>query len=322
MQASEEGGCCPECSAQFLDAGEEMVCPSCGIVCAKEVAEYRRGRALVAADFTPQALGSYLGSADSTGRGRFSKGFSGTRSTFSYLKTVSDFVGRNDGTLFECVRMVERVCERLCLPNIVMARAVTIALKMLRSRTPGRRTTIAAISAFAIIASSRIGGGRSVSTREVIDAHRALGRSLRISSIIQLCLDSGVRIQPRSPEDYVGKVVAKLSAKTKTSWTEEAPSLVHTHLQDLRSLAVDILGRVPEESKAGHRPSALAATAVYAAELVLAARQGRARMVTQRDVAECGDAAEYTVREQYREIISPAIRRFGLLRPSPPQVPQ
>ena len=312
MQAFEDDGVCPQCSTRFLDAGDEMVCPSCGIVGDKEVAAFRRGQAPRASDFTPQALGSYLGSADPTARERFSRGFSGSRSTYAYLKTVSDFIGRNDGTLFECVRMVERVSERLGLTNVVMTRAVTIARRMLQSKRGGRRTTIAAISAFAIIASSRIGGGRSVAIREVIEAHRALGRNLRTASIIQLSLDSDVRIQPRSPEDYVNKVVARLAIRMKASQLQSSPLNLAAELQGLRDTAADILRMVPEESKAGHRPSALAATAVYAAEFVLAVREGRPRMVTQRDVGECGDAAEYTIREQFREIMLPAIRRSGL----------
>lgn len=318
MQASEDCGACPECSVQLLDLGDEMVCPSCGIVGEKQLSELGRGRVMAASDFTPQALGSYLGSWDIASRDRFSRGLSGNHSTFSYLKTVSDFAGRNDGTLFECVRMVERVCEGLSLPNVVMARAVTIARRMLASRT-GKRTTIAAISALAIIASSRVGGATTVGTREVVEAHRALGRSLSMSSIIQLSLDSEIRIQPRSPEDCLGRILGRLEARIHSRWAETQPMSLTSYMHELRSLSLEILGMVPEDCKAGHRPSALGATAVYAAEFVLAGRHCRPRLLTQRDVAECGDTAEYTVREQYREIVSPAIRRSGLAVKTPVQ---
>jgi transcription initiation factor TFIIIB Brf1 subunit/transcription initiation factor TFIIB len=303
---------------QLLDVGDEMVCPSCGIVGEKQLAEFGRDRALAASDFTPQALGSYLGSADPGSRERFSRGLSGSHSTFAYLKMVSDFAGRNDGTLFECVRMVERVCERLSLPNVVMARAVTIARRMLATRS-GKRTTIAAISALAILASARVGGSTTIGTREVVDAHRALGRSLKMSSLIQLSLDSEIRIQPRNPEECVGKILGRLETRLHRRWAESQPTSLTLYLHELRTLALEILDRVPEESKAGHRPSALGATAVYAAEFVMAARRGRPRLLTQKDVAECGDTAEYTVREQYREIVSPAIRQSGLATMFPVQ---
>jgi transcription initiation factor TFIIIB Brf1 subunit/transcription initiation factor TFIIB len=295
-----------------------MVCPGCGIVSDKEVVESRSGRAFVAADFTPQALGSYLGPIETSARERYSGGFSRTNSTYAYLKTISDFVGRNDGTLFECTRMVERVCERLTVPNVVMAQAVAIARRVLGSRHERRRATIAAISAFAIIASCRISKVGSVSTKEVIEAHRALGRSLRVSQIIKLSLDSEIRIEPRRPEDFLAVVLARLSAKLQTD-SQGPTRQVVPHLRELQTLAVEILDAVPEDSKAGHRPSALAATAVYAAEVVLSRQEHRTRVVTQRDVAECGNTAEYTVREQYREIIAPAIPRLGVIqsRPAP-----
>jgi transcription initiation factor TFIIIB Brf1 subunit/transcription initiation factor TFIIB len=318
MDKLDRDGTCPQCSTLFVDAGDEFVCPSCGVVGDKEVEETRNGRTLVAADFTPQALGSYMGPMEASGRERFSVGFSRTNSTFTYLKTVSDFIGRNDGTLFECTRMVERVCERLALPNIVMAQAVSIARRMLGPRNGRRRTTIAAISAFAIIASCRKAKVGSVSTNEVIEAHRALGRSLRVSSIIQLSLDSEIRMEPRRPEECVARVLARLSVRMQKE-PEDPSRPVVPHLRALQGLAVEILGLAPEDSKAGHRPCALAATAVYAAEVVLARAESRTRTVTQRDVAECGDTAEYTVREQYREIIAPAIPQLELplSRPAP-----
>jgi len=288
-----------------------LACPGCGIVAEKEVMETRSGRAIVAADLTPQALGSYLGPMETSARERYSGRISGSNSTYEYLKTISDFVGRNDGTLFECTRMVERVCERLSVPNVVMAQAVTIARRVLESRRRRRRTTIAAVSAFAIMASCRISKVGSVSTKEVIEAHRALGRSLRVSSIIQLSLDSEIQIEPRRPEDYIPRVLAKLTPRLQTGTSGPSPRVV-SHLRLLQTLAEEIIDAVPEESKAGHRPFALAATAVYAAEIILARKECRTRQVTQRDVAECGDTAEYTVREQYREIIAPAIPRLGL----------
>lgn len=286
--------------------GEELVCPVCGIVGEKEVVEFRPGRNPVATDFTPQALGSYLGSVEATGRERSSRGFSTSHSNYGYLKTLSDFVGRDDGTLFECVRMVERVCENLSLPNVVMARAVIIARKMLGPRNERHRTTIAAVSAVAIVVSCRVGRVASVSTKEVIEAHRALGRTLKVSSMIRLFLESGIRLEPREAEDYVPRVVARLSV-SRLAGQPMSPAYV----REIRILATEILGKVPEEMKAGHRPGALAATAVYAADLVLAAREGRSRRITQRDVALSGDAAEYTVREQYREIFAPTLGRLA-----------
>jgi transcription initiation factor TFIIIB Brf1 subunit/transcription initiation factor TFIIB len=70
------------------------------------------------------------------------------------------------------------------------------------------------------------------------------------------------------------------------------------YLQRLRGTALEVLGMLGEEARAGRRPAALAAAAVYSAETVLSMCQGRRRWITQRELAECGETAEYTIREQ------------------------
>src|SRR5207249_10625485 len=52
---------CSECSGQIIDAGDEFVCQSCGMVTAKEVLEGRERKMPQALDYTPHALGGFLG---------------------------------------------------------------------------------------------------------------------------------------------------------------------------------------------------------------------------------------------------------------------
>src|SRR5216684_1624697 len=52
---------CGECSGQIIDAGDEFVCQSCGMVTAKEVLESRERKVPQALDYTPHALGGFLG---------------------------------------------------------------------------------------------------------------------------------------------------------------------------------------------------------------------------------------------------------------------
>jgi len=324
MQSSDYENVCPECSTRLVDTGDELACPSCGIVREKEVIDAPPPRVPVATDFTHRSLGSFLGSADATMGERFSKGFSKSHSTYRYLKIVSDFLGRDDGQAYECAKLVERVCEKLCLPSTVMAQAVVMARKLLVSPGHGRRVTLAAISAYSILASCRMERVMSVSTREVLEAHSSLGRRIKVSSIIRLSLESGIKIEARKPEEYLSRVLGKLSLNMRLSQAlalEE--KAVAPYLSKLRQLAADVLSVVSEDMKAGHRPCALAATAVYAADLILAGRESRSRRISQSDVAVCGDTSEYTVREQYRQIFMPSLSnsRFGLepsrLAPSP-----
>ena len=127
-------------------------------------------------------------------------------------------------------------------------------------------------------------------------------------SLIQLSLDSQVKVRARRPEDCLAKIIAKLSQNARVVGQLEREGVkTSAYLMELRSLAGQVVSQIDECVKAGHRPSALAATAVYTAEQLLVKRDRRERRITQRDVADCGETAEYTVREQYREIFAPAL---------------
>ncbi len=303
---------CPDCQGSLVDAGDEFVCPRCGVVAEKEILETSKAPAAPVPILGSQPLGSYLGSISPTARERNSKGFSRSNSTYAYLKMISDSAGREDSSLSECARMIERVGEKLSLPGFVLTQAASLARRVLPLKEANRRVTIASVSAFALDSACKVAGIRSVSTREILEAHRAMGRRVKMSSLIQLSLDSGVRTRPRTPEDCLSRIFVGLArSQAVTSLVSERAGCTAEYFVVLRRLAERILSELDEGTKAGHRPSALAATSVYAADQALAKRDHRERWITQRDVAECGETAEYTVREQYREIFAPALAKFG-----------
>lgn len=290
-----------------------MVCPTCGIVTQKEVVNERRSKALVAIDLTRQRLGSYMGPPELATSPGPARAFPGSQSTVRYMKLVSDFTGREDSQLYACAKLTERVCEKLSLPNITMREAVELSKRVLGAGARDSRVTLAAVSAYCVIAACKIEGLTSVSVKDVVEVYRGLGRRVKASSIIQLSLDSPVRTRARRAEDYVPRVLAKLAAGGlfERHFREEKASL-SAYLNLLRETSRIVLEAVPESEKAGHSPTSLAATSVYAAESVLSEREGRGMRMSQRDVSRCGDAAEYTVREQFREIFMPALFRSGL----------
>jgi transcription initiation factor TFIIIB Brf1 subunit/transcription initiation factor TFIIB len=124
---------------------------------------------------------------------------------------------------------------------------------------------------------------------------------VKASTIIQISIDSPVRIAPTRPEDYVGTIVARLSESTFGSGTV----LPAGYSNRIHRTAVTALAVIDGPSRGGHNPRAMAATAAYAAEVALASIEGRKRLLSQREAASCADAAEYTVREQFVEIFKP-----------------
>jgi transcription initiation factor TFIIIB Brf1 subunit/transcription initiation factor TFIIB len=299
------------------------VCPGCGIAMEKQVVELP-----MVSDPRPQdairlPLGSYMGSRDATSEERSSRGITGVDTTYVYLKTVSDFAGRDEGSDVACARLIERVGEKLCIPRVVLLGAASTASKVLSTTNSSRRITVAAVSAYSLISACRVAGIASVSVRDIIDAHLALGKKLSLSSIIQLTLESPVRTYALGPEAYLSRVIARLSANRRLPdrLSREGVHLAG-YLRQLRESGKEVLELAEGTEMLGKRPCALAASAIYSAEVVLSTCEGRSRRITQREAAECGDTSEYTVRDQCAEIFTPAVEKLVARRrrtlPPPP----
>jgi len=325
MQAMEFDSSCPDCLKPLLDEGDELVCAACGITKEKLVVQSGISRSISMSTLGKPALGSYMGSLGITSGERYSRGITGTNWNYEYLKVVSDFAGRNEGSSAICVKTIERVGEKLRLPRIVLVEAASIARKVFATKHSRRRITVAAVSAFSLISACKVAGITSVSIGEIIDAHLALGRHVTFSSIIHLTLESPLRAQARRPEDYLSRVLARLSMNERLNNTMTREQVSQTaFFASLRDTARELLRLAGEEARMGRRPCALAASAIYSAETVLSACDSRRKRVTQRELAECGDTAEYTVREQCARLFAPAVEALTARRKQilPPPCPR
>ncbi|HXW95117.1 MAG TPA: hypothetical protein VEJ19_05370 [Nitrososphaerales archaeon] len=251
-------------------------------------------------------LGSFMGSKRTTLRERASKGIAGSNSKYGYLKVLSDFAGKGDGPGEACDRIINRVGEKLFLPGVVLDEASAVARTLLSSNKCRRRVTLAALSAFSLVTACKLEGVVSVSVREIISAHAALGKRVNSSSFIQLALESPIKIQARRPEEYITRVLARLSWDKRLSERLRSEGASQSsYFNALREAARGLISEVGPGGLSGRRPSALAAAAIYSAEVALAANESRGKRLTQRLLAQCGDAAEYTIREQCASIFTP-----------------
>lgn len=318
MQSIDFAPSCPDCSKSLVDAVDELVCPNCGMVKEKEVTESATNVLSKTRISGGLALGSYMGSIGITNEERFSRGVSGSNSKYEYLKLVSDFAGRDEGAAAACARMIERVGEKLFLPRVVLLEAAMIARKVLAVDHPHRRVTMAAVSAYSLISACKVEGVTAVSIMEIIGAHASLGRRVTSSSIIQITLESPIKTSARTPEEYLSRVLARLSMNRGLNEHLAREGVSQTRFfNSLRETAKEVLQLVDEDARAGRRPGALAASAIYSAEAVLSLAESRKRRITQRDLAECGDTAEYTIREQCARIFMPAVERLSARRKQP-----
>ena len=91
------------------------------------------------------------------------------------------------------------------------------------------------------------------------------------------------------------------------------------YFNSLRDVALELLRRAKEGDSVGRRPCAMAASAIYSAELLISYRESRKKRLTQRELAECSDSAEYTIRDQCSVIFMAAVEEEkGRRLPAPP----
>ena len=319
MQTLDLDMSCPDCLLRLVDGGDEMVCPKCGQVKAKQCIDSPPMAEMDRRTPAHPQLGSYMGSMRITQREKSSKGIAGSDSKYEYLKVLSDFAGREEGPAEACERIVARVGEKLFLPKVVREEASVVARTILASKQGLHRMTLGAVSAFSLVAACRLEGITSVSVREIIAAHAALGRRVNSSSFIQIALESPIKVLPRRPEDYLSRVLARLSSDRGLAERLKSEGISQTgYFNAMREDAKELLSGVGPGALIGRRPCSLAAAAVYSAELAMAARDSRRKRLTQRLLAECGDAAEYTIREQCASIFTPAAASLMIQRQQAP----
>lgn len=296
---------CQDCARPLFDAGDELVCPGCGLVKEKSVAAAVGSAEGKLPLYGRQPLGSYMGTKTIGARDRYSR-VSGNCTSYERMKVLSDHAAREKGYA-DCGRLVERVGERLYLPRVAVLQAASLSKRMMES-PHRRRLTVTDVSAYSLVVACKVEGVTSVSIREIIGAFADLGRKVTSSAIFKLALESPIRVFGRTPEDYLSRVTARLSMNRRLLVRLEKDG-VHPagYLDSLRRLAGELLGRCERASLAGKRPCALAAAATYSAEALMAAREGRGLRLTQRECSRCGDASEYSVREQCAKVFGPVV---------------
>ena len=320
MQALDSDMACPECAKRFLDAGDELVCPGCGLVREKQVIESPRSPMPRPRDAVRSPLGSFMGPRFAAARDRTARGITGEEDGYGYLKVVSDFAGRGEGAAVDCAKLIERVGDKLGLPGHLLHEAAAKARKVLAAvRSSPRRTAVAPVSGYSLISACRAAGNLAVSPREILATHSVLGKRVSYSSVIRLAIESPVRTYASGPEEYLSRVVGRLSANRRLSerLAKDGAHMPPYHAA-LRECGGELIGLADPTEMSGKRPLALAAAAVYSAEDVLATCEGRNRRVTQRELAQCGDTSEYTVRDQCAMIFLPGVRKLVARRRLPP----
>lgn len=248
-------------------------------------------------------LGSYMGrKEDETSTADFNG-----NSTIGYAKRLSDNIGL-DQAEWNCSVLTRRVADKLALPAFVRENAVALSGKMLAEarETRGatrRRTSVPAISAYALLSACRSAGMDHVGSKTVLRTYTDLGHNVTRSRLLWLGTQGKVPLRPADPAALLRTVVAALESNgaiaKKLAKNGIEPRPYFRRLLQTSQAIVEAIRTMGE----GRSPRTLTAGSVY-----LASREAGPKVVTQKEVAEALGVAEYTVRE-FVAIVS---NEFGL----------
>ncbi|MDG6947476.1 MAG: hypothetical protein JRN44_03010 [Nitrososphaerota archaeon] len=283
---------CRECRGHVVQAGEEFVCMSCGVVARKvEEEKFHVEIHIRAPSQHSNGLGSFIGDKSDKDS---SADFNGI-CTVGFAKLLSDNMGV-DQAAWKCKSMIRRVSDRLSIPASIRDDAMALSEKMLAASRDGRprrrRTSLAAISAYALLSASRGARMDRVGSKDILRAYADMGHNVSRSALLRMGLDSEVPLRPADPAALLRTVMGGLESNARVGkrlarGSIEPGPFFRRLLQASQAIVSAV--RPMEE---GRNPRTIAAGCVY-----IASREGDSRPLTQKDVAETVGIAEYTIRE-------------------------
>ena len=290
---------CPECHSPLTlnDVGE-VVCTNCGLVVSDFVPERRRAsqrrvmpwRLPVEVHSTGSLLTVSLRIAEGLGP----EGVSRYRRLAKAHKLSPVYGDRS--TLYRAIKVLERVCNELRIPEDVRERAVQVYHKMLKVLPDGvvRPNHYRLVAASLIVALKE--AELTVPIRDVISCFRKLGHRVSYSGVlrahfhIRKLIGYNPRVNLRA---YVYGVLESLIPGRSLSDDE-------FRLRVYRR-AMLLLSNVERRQVAGKNPYIVALAAVYAAAVLVSGKR-RPRAITQRALSEASGFSESAIRACYRAV--------------------
>ena len=275
-----------------MPAGDEFVCTSCGVVARKVEEEkfHLEVRIRAPSQFSNE-LGSFVGNRSDKDS---NADFNGV-CTVGFAKLISDNLGVDQGA-WNCKSIIRRVADRLSLPAFVRDNAMALSEKVLAdsraNRGDGRRTTIPAISAYALLSACRAAGMHQVGSKAILQAHADMGRKVSRSALLRMGLESEMPFAPADSGALLRAVLSSLESnvdvlkRLKKAGADPGP-----YFRRLLRASQAIVSTV-RSMEEGRNPRTIAAGCVY-----IASREAGSKAITQKDVAETMAIAEYTIRE-------------------------
>jgi len=222
------------------------------------------------------------------------------------------------GATFDPFRMhndLDSISEYLMLPSEVTAKTIEcFEGAIARARNPYNNYGLL-MAICLVVVCRNLGEVAPIRLTEVVEAFERRNYHISLRVLVKN-LSYAANIMPvhskfRQPEDFVGKVVERLR---EISYVRVRVSLAHQsqalYFEDLERTAKDLISSVPPNKRSGKNPFHIAASAVFAASSLIAARSNTEDIFTKAQYSKDIGIAEFTLRNHLSSIfnVRPAAR--------------
>lgn len=311
-------GFCKECGSRLVQAENEIVCRRCGLVDQERTYDLIIENALASENvpFKNSSLGERYHLLDGTGSFidysnalYFHEGSgrplpSPSQRLFLRLKTVYDKQVRfhDKGTDYRTLCSLNRVAANLGVSSIIRDRSAYLyrkAMKKVRGIVPSPL-----VAAYCLLYATRESrDSYPLTIQEVVKAFKMVGHRVSAPAIIKVgfhCREVfGGPLRVRGSEEFLRRIVERVISDKEIATTMKDMGMnPHRFKGKLLRFSSRLLGSLTRD-KCGRNPYTLAVSSIYAAEKILARKEGRRLIFTQRSLARAASVAEYSIREHF-----------------------
>jgi transcription initiation factor TFIIIB Brf1 subunit/transcription initiation factor TFIIB len=220
---------------------------------------------------------------------------------------------QNNETLYRCLTELHNVSQKLEINPAILERTAFIYRKIVKNKE-NRITSNILLIALCLYLSIRENKVIPIKLDELIEAFKQLGHRVTIKGFNDLYMKLRprhpdiIKVNQRKSEDYVPRI---LSSIINSDIIKERLGIFNINVEkyekDLRDLTYKILEKV---NRKGRRPFTWTVSVVYTADKILAEKESRKVVLTQKILSDCCGCAEYTIRDCWRDTLMKVLKSF------------
>ncbi|MHC1590452.1 MAG: transcription initiation factor IIB family protein [Candidatus Helarchaeales archaeon] len=232
---------------------------------------------------------------------------------FKRLKYRYDLRARinNRETHYRALKTLNKIVSQLKLSDKIRDRAAYFYQKIIKNEEKKEITNHLSLIALCLLLAAREYEEKApVTIQEITNSFRKLGHRVSERSLIQLGLklrpkyNSLFKHQSRISEHYLPRVISQVinhpAIRQRLLYYNY---MIQDYEEALRKISNKILSEMPKEKRGGRNPHIFAVAVLYCADQIIAKKEKKHAILTQKLLSKATKTAEYSIRDHWRAVL-------------------